>query len=274
VSPETRAWIQRHVIGDWSLKRVATGIVFVYASLCAIAFVAGDALMFRPHAAGYDDTPELVRLPVASGATVVGRFFPAARPRAVVLYSHGNAEDLGDLDQLVEPLNALGLDVFAYDYEGYGKSEGTPTEQHLYDDIDAAYRHLTEDRLIDPSRIVVYGRSIGSGPAVDLASRKPVGALVLEGAFTSVFRVATRVRMLPWDPFDNVDKLARVRCPILVLHAEHDRVVPFAHGEALFAHAPGPRSREYFARAGHADIPITERARYSEALDRFLRSAL
>jgi pimeloyl-ACP methyl ester carboxylesterase len=101
-----------------------------------------------------------------------------------VLYSHGNAEDLGDLDRLMAPFTQLGLGVVAYDYQGYGTSEGTPTEAHLEDDILAAYRYVTETRGVAPSRVIVYGRSIGRGPSVWLASTHEVGALVLESART------------------------------------------------------------------------------------------
>jgi abhydrolase domain-containing protein 17 len=194
------------------------------------------------------------------------------RPYTILL-SHGNAEDLGDLAPLLERLQALGANVLAYDYEGYGVSDGAPSEARLYADVDAAYRYLTVERGVPPEDVIAYGRSLGGGPSVDLASRRPLGGLVLESAFTSVFRVVTRVPIFPGDELRNLSKMGRVRCPVLVMHERRDPVIPFHHGEALFAAAPGPKLRLWVDAEGHADMASVAGDDYDRAIGDLLRLA-
>src|SRR5438128_9503857 len=115
-----------------------------------------------------------------------------------ILFSHANAEDIRYDQELLERIRAAGFAVFAYDYQGYGTSEGRPSERHAYEDENAAYNFLVQSMHVQPNRIIAFGRSVGSGPACDLASRRPVAGLILESAFTSAFRVMTRVRVLPF----------------------------------------------------------------------------
>jgi abhydrolase domain-containing protein 17 len=270
-----RGWARRWIVGELSVRRVVTGAAFVYGSVCALALVLGDRLLFRPHEAGYADARGIEKLPSTHGARISARLFErrnAASGGLTVLYSHGNAEDLGDVESLVGPLRDLGLDVFAYDYQGYGTSEGEPSEKRVYDDVDAAYRHLVEKRGVAPARIVVYGRSLGSGPSVKLASERPVAALVLEAAFTSAFRVATKVRVLPWDRFENIERISAVRCPVFVVHGERDDLVPISMGRALFAAAPAPKAALWLENASHGDIPLREPEVYASKLAAFLAS--
>jgi fermentation-respiration switch protein FrsA (DUF1100 family) len=271
VDEKTRRFVRTWVIGDLSLRRVISGFAFIYVALAGFAWLVSDRLVFRPHPSSYVDGADAIRLHPKDGATVAARFGEAlgGPARAVVLYSHGNAEDLGDVKPLLEILRHHQLDVLGYDYEGYGTSSGAPSEAHLESDILAAYEHLTIGRKIDPKRIVVYGRSVGSGPSVWLASTHPVGGLVLESAFASPFRVVTRVRLLPWDPFPNLERMASLKCPVLVIHAEHDELIPFSQGRALFAAAPEPKTFAPMTNAGHADIPFVDEAAYGAAISAF-----
>ena len=142
----TRRWLKRWVIGDISLRRFAGSIVFIYGSLCALTFLLEDRLLYRPHhPASYVDSPEIHKL--RSGRfRISARYLEQPGARYTLLYSHGNAEDLEDISVLLEPLHTLGVSVLAYDYAGYGTSEGAPSERQLYADIDAAYRWLVEER--------------------------------------------------------------------------------------------------------------------------------
>ena len=115
-------------------------------------------------------------------------------------------------------MRALGFSVFAYDYHGYGTSGGKATEQNAYEDIDAAYNYLTQVLKVPPDRIIAHGRSLGGAVAIDLASRKPLGGLVVESSFVSAFRVVTGYRIFPFDKFRNADKIRQVRCPVLIIH--------------------------------------------------------
>ena len=120
-----------------------------------------------------------------------------------------------------------------------------------------------------PERIILYGRSLGAWAAVDLAARAVVGGLVLESPFLTAFRVMTRIPLLPFDKFRNVDKIARVRCPVLIMHGEADEVVPVWHGRQLFERAPGPKTFVAIPGAHHNDFMWVAGARYAAALRDF-----
>jgi hypothetical protein len=262
----TRQWLNRYVVGELSLRRCIGSLLFVYGCLAAGAFFGADALLYHPFPTAYVDTAETIKLTTASGTRISAQLFESPGARYTVLYSHGNAEDLDDIDYLVEQLRGLGVSVLAYDYEGYGTSEGSPSEAHLYEDIDAAFHHLTDVRGIAPEQIIVYGRSLGGGPSVDLASRENVGGLILESTFTSAFRVLTRVKILPFDRFDNLSKMPRVRCPVLIMHGVADPLIPLRQGQQLFDAAPAPKLALWVRGAKHGDVPITAGARYATTL--------
>ena len=155
---------------------------------------------------------------------------------------------------MLEEYRRRGYSVLAYDYPGYGRSSGRPTERGVYAAIDACYRYLAVQEGIAPRTIVLHGRSLGSGPSVDLAAREPVGGLILENAFVSAFRVMTRVRLLPWDKFENERKISDVDCPVFVIQAERDDVVGYWHGPRLHAAAVEPKSFWRVEGAAHNDL--------------------
>jgi fermentation-respiration switch protein FrsA (DUF1100 family) len=144
-----------------------------------------------------------------------------------IFFAHGNAEDLGYIKSRLEKIRDLGFSVFAYDYRGYGTSEGTPTEKAAYQDIQTAYNYLTQTLKITPQQIIVFGRSVDGGSAVDVASKKPVAGLIVESSFTSIFRVVVSVPLLPFDKFTNLDKIKKVNCPVLIIHGKSDEIIPF-----------------------------------------------
>lgn len=228
-----------------------------------------DRLIFVPHRASYRDDSEIIKLTSSDGKKISAVHLPNKNARAVLLFSHGNAEDIGDLRPFLRELHQFGFGVFAYDYHGYGTSEGVANEKNVYADIDAAYDHLTNALGVAPERIIVHGRSVGSGPSVDLAIRKPVGGLILESPFTSAFRVVTRARLLPFDKFDNLAKIARVRCPVLVIHGTDDGVIAPWHGRKLFAAAGEPKRFVSIEGAGHNDLFIVAGDRYGAELQDF-----
>jgi abhydrolase domain-containing protein 17 len=270
---KTKRLLLRLFVGELSWKRLASSVAFVYGSLAAFAYLGSDRILFQPHAASYAAGGDVIMLDAGAGVRIAARHLESPGARFTILVSHGNAEDLGDLAPLLEQLRALGASVLAYDYEGYGLSGGAPSEARLYADVDAAYRYLTVERGVAPENVIAYGRSLGGGPSVDLASRMPLGGLVLESAFTSVFRVVTRVPIFPGDKLVNLPKMDRVRCPVLVLHERRDPVIPFHHGEALFAAAPGPKLRLWVDEEGHADVANVAGAEYDRSLRELLRLA-
>jgi fermentation-respiration switch protein FrsA (DUF1100 family) len=196
-----------------------------------------------------------------------------------LLICHGNAGNLSEFDRPVHyaGLRRLGLNLLAFDYRGYGESEGVPTEAGLSQDADAAYRYLREQRGVPADRIIVFGHSLGSAVAVDLASRVPVGGLIVEGALTSVVERGQElypyipVRWIAGTRFASIDKIARVTVPKLFLHATGDEVIPLAHGRRLYQAASAPKTFVEL-QGGHGDAFDLDSANYFGSIERFLRS--
>lgn len=205
-----------------------------------------------------------VRLRTADSLELVARLIPppAAVPEAAagwILYLHGSSGNVGNegYNEAWAKFRRMGLGVFAVDYRGYGESEGTPSEEGLYRDADAAYAYLTSVLRVPASRVLIYGFSLGSAVAVDLAARVPAAGLMLEGALLSVpARGAELYPFLPADllarnRFASVDKIARVSMPKLFIHAREDVDVPISHGRTLFERARPPKYFQDVA-GGHA----------------------
>ncbi|MBD2086079.1 alpha/beta hydrolase [Coleofasciculus sp. FACHB-542] len=246
--------LKRLVFGEFSLKRLMRSAIFIYAFLCFYAYFFSDRMIFVPQPSSYRDSSEILKLTTTDGVQISAAYLPNPNATYTILYSHGNAEDLFDVLSVRQGLRDMGFEVFAYDYRGYGTSQGTPTERNSYRDIDAAYTYLTQQLGVPPNRIIAYGRSVGSGPAVDLASRQPLAGLIVESAFITAFRVLTRIPIVPFDRFRNLDKIKKVRCPVLVMHGRRDEVIPFWHGEQLFAAANEPKRFLWVDEAGHNDF--------------------
>ncbi|MFB2972952.1 alpha/beta hydrolase [Aerosakkonema sp. BLCC-F183] len=258
------------LIGDFSLKRLIRSIIFVYVSLCIYGYFFTDWMIFKPPPSTYQDTKDILKLIAADGVQISAIYLPNSKATYTILYSHGNAEDLGDMLPILRELRELGFSVFAYDYRGYGTSQGTPSESNAYKDVDTAYDYLTRKLNIPTQNIIVYGRSVGGGPSVDLASRKSVGGLILESAFTKAFLVVTRIPIVPFDKFANIDKIKMVRCPVLIIHGTSDSVIPFSHGEQLFATANQPKRFLWIEGADHnEDLISLGGDRYTKTLHEF-----
>jgi fermentation-respiration switch protein FrsA (DUF1100 family) len=211
-------------------------------------------MIFLPQTSSYQDTKEILKLKSGEEAKISAVYLVNPTAKYTILYAHGNAEDLGEIKQFLEQLRDLGFNVLAYDYRGYGTSQGTPTENHAYQDIDAAYNYLIKDLKIQPRNIIVYGRSVGGGSAVDLAARKPVGGLIIESSFTSAFKVVVPVKILPFDKFNNLAKIKKVQCPVLIMHGKADEIIPFTHADKLYAAAPSPKLNLWVDEASHNDF--------------------
>ena len=157
------------------------------------------------------------------------------RAKFTVLFSHANAEDLGLIfDHLKTLKEVLQVNVMGYEYTGYGRSTGTPSETDCYADITAAFSWLVQEKNLLPSEVILYGRSIGSGPSVELASRAEVGGVILQSAFTSCIRVAYDLKYTAFDAFCNIKKIHKIKCPVLIIHGTRDDVVTLQHGKELF----------------------------------------
>ena len=261
--------LQKLLVGEFSPMRLLRSALFIYVVVCAYAFFFSDRTIFQPQPSSYRDTSAIIKLDSAENVKISALYLPNPEASHTILYSHGNAEDLGDIQPILNKLQALGFAVFAYDYRGYGTSRGKPSERGTYEDINAAYEYLTRQLGIPPSRIIAYGRSVGGGPAIDLASRKPVAGLVVESTFVTAFRVMTRIPLLPFDKFVNIDKIRKVRCPVLVIHGTADRVIPFEHGQKLYETANEPKRFLRVEGAGHNDLILVANQEYGKTLQAF-----
>ena len=263
--------LRKLFIGELSWKRLVRSLLLIYTFFALYVFFRADSMIFLPQPASYPDTKTSLKLSVTQTEQISAIYLPNSQATHTLLYIHGNAEDLGDIRPLLDRLHGWGFSVFAYDYRGYGTSDGNPSERNAYQDADAAYAYLTQQLKIPPEQIIVYGRSVGGGSAVDLATRHPVSGLILESTFTSAFRVVVPFPILPFDKFSNLDKLRKVHCPVLVMHGQADQTIPIQHGQRLYEAAREPKMSLWVAEAGHNDLDLVAGERYQRTLVAFQR---
>ncbi|HEX6371988.1 MAG TPA: alpha/beta hydrolase [Longimicrobium sp.] len=246
--------------------RILLLVVLAYAAFAGLVWLFAERLIFLPPRERYAQTPEILLIPRPGGGSIAAVHLRNPHARYTILFSHGNGEDIGDNTEFLDRMRNAGFDVLAYDYSGYGRSTGRPSERAAYVDADAAYDYLTRVAGVPPERIIAHGRSLGGAVAADLASRRPVAGLVLESTFTTIFRVVRAYPLVPFDRFRTVDKLPRITVPLLVIHGTEDQVVPFWHGRRLYALAPGPKTRLWVQGAGHNDLGWVAGQEYWHAL--------
>ena len=195
-----------------------------------------------------------------------------------VLISHGNFGNIGygGRPQFYAWFRDLGVNLFAYDYRGYGASGGVPSEAGVYADADAAYRYVTDSLHVPAPRIILFGHSLGTGVTIELARHVPAAGMIVEDAYTSVADRGQEVfpllpiKLIATSRFASIDKVGSLRLPKLFLHARNDETIPIAHGRKLFAAAAEPKEFVEL-NAGHADAYSADRARYYGAIDAFIR---
>ncbi|MCL5006408.1 MAG: alpha/beta hydrolase [Acidobacteria bacterium] len=262
----------------------AVGVVAILALLTiSIRAIENRFIYFPPRhstdfapAKQYGPPAEEVWLVAADGVKLNGLYFPHPQSRKAILWFHGNAEDLGSARSRVKFYSALGANLLALDYRGYGRSEGSPFEEGLYRDADAAYEYLIEQRHMRPEDIIVVGQSLGGVVAIDLASRRPCGGLVVECSLTTAGEMARRILRIPllaYNPktrFDSLSKIRQVRAPVLVAHGTKDEVIPFSMGRRLFENANQPKDFYAVEGAGHNDFLEVGGEAYRERLKEFV----
>lgn len=219
---------------------------------------------------------EDVTFAAPDGVKLHGWYLPADGARFTLLLSHGNGGNISHRIGKLLLLRALGVNVFIYDYRGYGRSEGQPSEAGTYQDALAACDWLRASKGAVPGQVIAYGESLGSAVAVELAVQRPVAGVALESPFTSVPDMARAI--YPWLPlrwlcairYDSLSKIVRLKAPLLVFHSPTDEIVPFEQGEKLFAAAPEPK-RFVRLRGYHNDgFEVSEEV-YQQALREFIK---
>ena len=239
----------------------------LYIGLALFAFFLSDSMIILPHPSSYQDSAEILKITTVSGKKISAVFLPNPAAKFTLLVSHGNAEDLGDDRYWLDNLRHAGFSVFAYDYEGYGTSEGKPSERAVYEDAAAAYEFLAVDLKTAPDRIIIFGRSVGAGPAAYIAAKRPSAGVILQSPFVSAFRVLTRFPLLPFDKFPNHKYIRHIHSPVLIMHSRGDSVIPFWHGRKLFELANQPKHSFWATNADHNDLDLAQG--YTEAIQTF-----
>ena len=265
------------LVGESSFRRFfRSGILLtalIYISFVMFAYLCSDGIIFQPQKTSYNDGPHIIKVKTGDGELISALYLQNPGAVFTFLYSHGNAEDLGNIRPILEQIRNKGYSVFAYDYRGYGTSRGLPSEANVYKDADAAYRYLTEHLKVPPNRIIAFGRSLGGAPAIYLASKEHVAALIVEGFFVTAYRVMTRFPLVPFDKFRNIHRIGKVQCPLLVIHGANDAVVPLWHGRRLFEEAGGPKLCLWVKGAGHNNVLQVAGPRYWHQIEELLKSA-
>ncbi|KZV29614.1 alpha/beta hydrolase domain-containing protein 17C-like [Dorcoceras hygrometricum] len=188
---------------------------------------------------------------------IVATYWKHPAGRFTILYSHGNAADLGQMQELFIELRAhLRVNIMSYDYAGYGASSGKPSEFNTYHDIEAVYNCLKNEYGIRQEDVILYGQSVGSGPTLHLASRfQRLRAVVLHSAILSGIRVLYNVKVTFWfDIFKNIDKIRNVSCPVLVIHGTNDEIVDWSHGKRLWELSSEKYDPLWVQGGGHCNL--------------------
>ena len=235
------------------LLLILVSLVIIYLGGMAFAYLVADKMIFPYSSTSYSDSEELIKVKSADGEQIAALYLKGTSDK-LLLFSHGNGEDIGSIRELLASFQSNGISVFAYDYPGYGQSSGSASENGVYASADAAYRYVTESLGYQPPHITLYGRSLGSGPSCWLAERYPVAGMILDGAFSSTFRVMTKIRLLPWDHFNNISRFDSIECPVLILHGKQDRTVPFAHALQNEKAVRSEVATLWSETAGHNDL--------------------
>jgi len=268
-------------------KLVLVTIVLAYAGI-VVALRLGEKRMVSLPADRAVQAPSpffklherAVRYASGDGTALAAWVIPAAARDSSgmwLLICHGNYGNIGygERPEFYAFARDIGLNLFAFDYRGFGDSGGVPDEAGLYEDAMASWRYLTDSLHVPPSHIVVFGHSLGSGVATELATHVDAAALVLEGAYTSVTDIGAElypllpVRLLSTQHFPSLSRIASVREPKLFLHSPEDDVIPYAHSERLLAAAAPPKSL-VAVRGGHMEAYSMDKSVYFGALSKLV----
>lgn len=199
----------------------------------------------------------VIQLHTADHLSLNAWYKAAPKHRPTILFFHGNAGNLGHRMALARQFINAGYGFLLFDYRGYGGNKGSPSEQGFYKDGQAALRFLSEQG-VKPTELVLYGESLGTGVASQLASEHSSCALILQSPFSSLTSMARRnypwILLSPWDKFDSLSRIKKIKTPLLILHGTQDTVVPYAEGLTLFKAAIEPKQMISFPGYGHNNL--------------------
>lgn len=244
---------------------IAAAVIVIYFLAIILLYIFQTKIIFHPGKLTKDFRFKLspdddeVMLKTSDGTRISGLYFHGTRHQ-VILYFHGNAGDLSGWRFAAEDFTGLGYPVLMIDYRGYGKSEGHFSEDGFYRDAEAAYAYLINIKGFATQDIIVYGRSVGTGVAVHLASKHKVNGLVLESPYTSFGQLANE--KLPFFfpslyldyKFNNIEKITSVKCPVILIHGERDSLIPASHSKRLLPKIKGKSKLILIPQGSHNDL--------------------
>jgi len=247
------------------MVKAIAGAVLIYAAYCVLLFFVQRQVIFPRYMIPTPPPPDFKTLRIepwwleTSFGKVEAWYLPPAaaeKPAPAVIFAHGNGELIDYWPNELGRFSEMGIGLLLVEYPGYGRSDGSPSQESIAETFTLAYDRLAARTDVDPARIVLFGRSLGGGAVCDLALKRPSAALILMSCFESVSAFAVRYlapAFLIRDPFDNLSAVRRYHGPVLVLHGQFDEVIPFGHGQALHAAAQDGKMIVY--EAGHNDCP-------------------
>lgn len=247
-------------------------------------------IYYTPNQAGLHY--EEINFKATDGVELNGWFVPNKNSKATLLFCHGNAGNISHRIDIIKLFHSINVGVFIFDYRGYGKSNGTPSENGLYKDALGAYKYLSNSMGYKPEKIVIYGKSVGANVAIELASRVKAAALISDSAFCSAIHMSKAI--FPFLPqkwvdkagksnsiqrklegwlllikFDALDKIKHINIPKLIIHSQDDEMVPFTQGKKLFEATSEPKEF-YKMHGGHNESIMMYKEEYTKKISNFL----
>ncbi|MBC8390815.1 MAG: alpha/beta hydrolase [Actinobacteria bacterium] len=260
---------------------ILAGIIIIYFSFAVYLFLNQSKYVYYP-------TKEIISNPsylgleyediffkTSDNISLNGWYIPVENSKGIILIFHGNGGNISNRLELIDMFYKIELTTFIFDYRGYGRSEGEPSEGGTYLDAEAAWNYLVSERKIKPGNIILYGRSLGGPVASWLAKENKPEALIIDSTFTSIKDIAEKLypyfpvrRFFKFD-YPTVDYLKKVNCPILVIHSRSDNYIPFSHAMKLYDEANTPK--EFLEIMGdHNSSLILSKDIYMEGIDSFI----
>ncbi len=281
--PMSRRRVTRRAGRRWTRRIVLA--IGVYLIACVLASFIQSKLLYFPKR-DYDADPtelglafEDLTLTTADGMDIAAWYVPHDNPRGSLIFCHGNAGNIAGRLHDVLLLNDMRLNVLIFDYRGFGRSTGRPSEQGTYEDAETAWRYLVDTRGESSDRIVVFGRSLGGAVAIELAGRHEPAGLVIESSFTSIVDIGQLhywylpVRWIVTHNYASIEKVPHLTCPKIFFHGSHDGLIPIDNGRRLFEAAAEPKS---FVETpgGHTTAGYAFSPEYGKQLAAFLDDVL
>lgn len=271
------------------LKRMLQSILFIiittWVLLSVFIYFYQDNLIFFPNNK-VDATPELIALDYEDitlkthdGVDINAWWIPNTNSRATLLLMHGNAGNLSHRLDTIRIFHELGLSVFIIDYRGYGNSSGKPSERGTEIDAETAWQYLTDKKNIEADKIIIFGRSLGGAIAIGLAEKYNAAALIVESSFSSIADIGKHyypylpTALIARTKYPSKNRIKNIQTPTLFIHSQDDEIIPYSHGQVLFAAANEPKLFLEIT-GGHNDGFIISAEKYSNGIDAFISNIL